>query len=352
MSVLQSCEILDTGFAESFDRLTRLACTMLSMPIAAISLVDARRQWFKSVIGLKARQTPRDVAFCAHAILGDDVLVVEDATRDDRFADNPLVVGEPGIRFYAGAPLLAREGLPLGTLCVIDRQPRRLGEGEKHILKDLALMAAEELELHRDLARLQHRKQQLEQSEFSLRGAVRRLESLASTDPLTGIANRRAFDVNLAREMRRGARRRTPVSLLMFDLDHFKGFNDRFGHPAGDRCLAAVAGVLHEAQRRPSDLAARFGGEEFVLLLPETGADGAWQVADALRRRIASLAIEHPASAHGVVTASVGIATAVPAVGESPTGLVRAVDGALYAAKSRGRNCCVAAGQCDFAAVA
>ena len=121
LRTLTSLSILDTPAEERFDRLTRLAQRLFNVPIALVSLIDSNRQWFKSCQGLDVRETPRDVSFCAHAILGNDLLVVPDAAADARFADNPLVTGEPFIRFYAGCPLKAPNGSLLGTLCVIDR---------------------------------------------------------------------------------------------------------------------------------------------------------------------------------------------------------------------------------------
>ena len=118
--------VLDTSPEERFDRLTRVAKRMFDVPIALVSLVDADRQWFKSCVGLSAAETSRDISFCGHAILGEDTFVISDARADERFADNPLVVGEPKIQFYAGCPLRALDGWKLGTLCIIDRTPRSM----------------------------------------------------------------------------------------------------------------------------------------------------------------------------------------------------------------------------------
>jgi CheY-like chemotaxis protein len=146
MNSLQRLEILDTEPEERFDRYTRIASALFHMPIALVSLVDTNRQWFKSRIGLGATETPRDRAFCAHAILDDDVLQVRDAVQDSRFADNPLVIEEPRVRFYAGAPLKLTDGSRAGTLCLIDRRPRDLDERQLGLLRDLAMLVAGELE--------------------------------------------------------------------------------------------------------------------------------------------------------------------------------------------------------------
>lgn len=148
LQALYRLDVLDSPREQNYDDLAQLAMNICEVPIAVISLVDRNRQWFKSCLGLDATETSRDVAFCAHAILSPtDILVVEDATRDPRFADNPVVTGDPFIRFYAGAPLVTRQGEALGTLCVIDRQPRQLGQPQLHTLKLLANQVVRLLEL-------------------------------------------------------------------------------------------------------------------------------------------------------------------------------------------------------------
>ncbi|NIE74385.1 diguanylate cyclase [Pantoea sp. Ap-967] len=148
---LESLNILDTPAEETFDRLTRLACVLLDVPMALVSLVDMNRQWFKSRQGLDATETPRDLAFCAHALHAEDILVIPDATADPRFKDNPLVTGGPGIRFYAGVPLRFAGELTVGTLCVLDSKPRQVSETHLAHLRDLARIVEREM-LHRSLA--------------------------------------------------------------------------------------------------------------------------------------------------------------------------------------------------------
>ena len=138
LATLRRYQVLDTEPEDRFDDLTRLACQICHTPIALISLVDGHRQWFKSKIGLEICQTPREVSFCAHAIMSEELFVVPDACRDPRFERNPLVVRKPHIRFYAGAPLKAPNGSNLGVLCVVDRIPRQMGIEQLESLRILS----------------------------------------------------------------------------------------------------------------------------------------------------------------------------------------------------------------------
>jgi GAF domain-containing protein len=147
---LEKYAILDTDPEQAFDDLTLLASFVCKTPIALISLVDEDRQWFKSRVGIKASETSRDIAFCSTAILQTDVFVVPDALEDERFRDNPLVVSDPNIRFYAGAPLINEDGYALGTLCVVDRSPRDLAPDQRDALKALSRLVLGQLEFRRN----------------------------------------------------------------------------------------------------------------------------------------------------------------------------------------------------------
>lgn len=241
---LRALNVLDTAPEERFDRLTRLARRLFNVPIALVSLVDEQRQWFKSAQGLDACETPRDISFCGHTILGNDVFVIPNALEDPRFADNPLVTSEPHIRFYAGCPLSSSDGYKLGTLCLIDRQPRQFNAEDIEALQDLAMM------VERELAAIE----------------------LATTDELTGISNRRGFSVLAAKGLNMCQRNGQPASLLFIDLDNFKGINDRFGHSEGDKVLIAFSRIL-ESTFRDSDVFGRIGGDEFAALLTGSNID-------------------------------------------------------------------------------
>lgn len=238
IQVLHDLKLLDSAPEERFDRLTRLAKRLFNVPIALVTLVDKDRQWFKSCVGLDVAETPRDVSFCGHAILQDDLLLVPDATEDERFHDNPLVTGTPNIRFYAGYPLTVPHGNKMGTLCLIDTKPRQLDDEERALLRDLAGMAEQELV------------------------AVQ----IASMDELTLLSNRRGFKQLAQHALDACARLNRPATLLFFDLNDFKQINDLYGHAEGDSALKTFADVLRIAFRE-SDVVGRLGGDEFVALL-------------------------------------------------------------------------------------
>ncbi len=174
--------------------------------------------------------------------------------------------------------------------------------------------------------------------ERALRASAERLSTLASTDAMTGLANRRVFEDALQREWRRAVRNELPIALLLFDADFFKTFNDQYGHPAGDQALQAIAACMRRGIRRPCDLAARYGGEEFVILLPETDDAGVVAVAERIRAAIESLAIPHLGNPAGCMTVSVGAVSNRPGPADDVRHFVAAADKALYAAKAAGRN--------------
>jgi len=254
---LRSINILDTPSEERFDRITRLAKRLFDVPIALVSLVDENRQWFKSCFGLDVRETPRDISFCGHTILGREPFVISDATCDSRFADNPLVTGDPLIRFYAGCPLVYLDGTRLGTLCIIDRKPRYLSDDDIAALWDLAVMVEQEL------------------------NAIQ----LATIDELTKISNRRGFTALAQSCLSQCRCGHSDVSLAFLDLNRFKAINDRFGHAEGDRALITFAGLMRQSFR-DLDLCGRIGGDEFAVLLTDTNSIQAKEVVERFRRAV------------------------------------------------------------------
>ena len=259
LSTLKSLNLLDTKGEERFDRLTRLAKRMFDVPIAVVSLVDENRQWFKSCIGTSMKETARDISFCTHAILDSDIFLVPDAAKDSRFADNPLVTGEPNIRFYAGCPLAASNGDRMGAFCIIDHQPRNFSEQDLQALRDLAAMVESEL------------------------AAV----ELATQDELTGISNRRSFIMQGEHGINICQRQSLPATLSYFDLNSFKEINDNYGHSEGDAVLTNFAEMM-TSEFRSSGLISRIGGDEFAILQINTSLENANHSLQCFQKRIES----------------------------------------------------------------
>ncbi len=463
LHAVQQTGLLDTRPEDDFDSLVRLASVVCNTPIALVTLVDERRQWFKARVGLDAKETHRDIAFCAHTILEPDIFLVEDAWKDPRFAKNPLVTGDLGIRFYAGVPLSGADGLRVGTLCVIDRSPRGLSSVEREALLLLAEQANKQIDLRRkqnaltqaiaensvveqelrrseslfhafmdhapfvafmknaegklvyynqhladrfsigrqnwigktdaelwpvelaekirrnDLSVLRdwrtvvvdeqanpteavatlwrsykfpfrdvngveyvagfavnmtaerEAEEQIQIFQEALLAANAKLQAMATTDDLTNLLNRRAFETALEREFAMWLRNPLPLSLLIVDIDDFKSFNDSFGHEEGDRVLRHVGGVMQRCFRS-SDIVARYGGEEFAVLLPNTSRPAAADSAERLRLAVGNIEIGPRR-----VSISVGLST----LNGSPwtkSEFVRRADEALYAAKRQGKD--------------
>jgi diguanylate cyclase (GGDEF)-like protein len=309
LEVLREYDILDTPPEGSFDNITRLAKLILGTSMSSISLIDKDRQWLKSSQGMDTQVTPRSVSFCAHAITSPDPLIVCDASQDKRFRDNPLVLGEPHIRFYAGMPLVTTANANLGALCVLDPHPRAGGVSAEHLdaLYALSRMTVDAIELRR----------------------------LAVLDSLTDLLTRGAFRHAAKSEFAGAVRDASPLSCVIIDIDHFKAINDTYGHAIGDTVLRSVAAMLR-AETRASDLVGRIGGEEFALLLPNTSIEVAIRCAERIRATLATMLVT-VAGKRLALTASLGVSTCQQHDEAIEMVMARA-DRALYASKHAGRN--------------
>ncbi|NLT55487.1 MAG: diguanylate cyclase [Actinomycetales bacterium] len=264
-----------------------------------------------------------------------ETLLVDDATQDDRFARDPyfsaldqcsLLVTPILNQGVLRAVLLLANERTAGAFTASGLDAVRLIAGQLAVSLDNAL-------LYRSLEeRVAKRTQELE-------NANRQLEILSTTDALTKLANRRRFNETLELEWARAVRNHQPLAVIIIDIDHFKRYNDHYGHLRGDECLRRVGDVLAQCARRATDLACRYGGEEFTIILPDTDAENAALVAGQVLAAVAGLKEPHALSEHGVVTVSIGHATTVPTGSVPPESLVQAADAALYRAKSSGRNC-------------
>lgn len=312
LRAVHSYDILDTPPELDFDTLTRVAAQAFNTPAAVIGLMDSDRLWFKSQLGLGVPQLDRQIAFCAHAIMRpDEPLVVEDLRQDRRFQGNPLVMQPPHLCFYAGAPLVDRNGYALGTIAVVDTRPRAFDQAQRSLLRDLSSLVVSAME---------HR----------LRASL--LGHLAMTDHLTGLANRAQFERTLNSEMAYSRRTGEPFTVLYMDLDDFKDVNDGHGHAAGDEVLCEVARRMAK-QVRAEDLLVRLGGDEFgVFMRPSPDVS-----AESLAKRIVE-AVSAPITlaAGGTVSIgiSAGIATYTDAI-DSMASLLAEADRALYASKRK-----------------
>lgn len=336
-ATLASYRILDTPREAAYDDLVAIATAICDVPMAFVSLIDSERQWFKAAIGLDATETPRDLSFCGHALLAPDrLMVVHDTHQDPRFVGHPMVTGPPHIRFYAGVPLRVGDGAALGAFCVIDQRPRELAPGQLAALEALSRQASRLLELHRLSGALRHQleerhwyEEQLLHYQHELQMENADLTRQSTTDPLTGLFNRRAFSHLLDEAIEMARSEGAPLAVAIIDIDHFKAINDTHGHAVGDRVLQALGAYLrdHAAAR---GRVARLGGEEFVRLLPGCSAEAAVLACEQLRAEVEARVEDVP------ITLSLGTASLEP-VDDASTLLARA-DAALYDAKRGGRN--------------
>jgi diguanylate cyclase (GGDEF)-like protein len=308
LAALHRYGVLDTQPEEVFDRITRLVKVILEMPMAVVSLVDRDRQWLKSRQGVKSSETPRNISFCTHTIQGTTPLIVNDAHADPRFATSPLVIGDPHIRFYVGVPLRSRDGYNVGALCSMDTKVRDLSPEQVTVLEDLAQLIVDELELR----------------------------TQASTDALTGMMSRRAFNEQGDREIARASRYGSSLSCALIDADHFKSINDIYGHGVGDLALKHLASICRKELRTP-DCIGRIGGEEFAIMLPETELGAAIEVAERLRKTIAATPLDAGGGRTVRLTASIGVAAYSESM-RTFDALLSNADFAMYDAKNNGRN--------------
>lgn len=324
---LQELKILDTPMQTGFERITRLATQLFKVSMAAISLVDQDRVWFKSIQGLDICESPRETSFCGHAILQDNVFYIPDVLSDPRFFDNPSVIGAPNIRFYAGYPIKETTGNPLGTMCIFDYVPRNISPSELAFLQDLAALAEGEIHKYKMAYSYQEIMSKLDQAYLA-----------SMVDPLTQIWNRKGLDYLLKHQMNKEINPGDLLGVALIDIDDFKKINDTHGHLVGDKALKSVAKCLVNFCGN-NDAVGRWGGEEFLILISAKNQKYIIGVLEQIRLKIEKLPIVYSKNKILNLTVTMGVTVCSPSKKLSPEILVSLADKALYRGKITGKNC-------------
>jgi diguanylate cyclase (GGDEF)-like protein len=301
LTSLYQLDLLDSGQDERFDRIARIARRALDAQIALVTLLDHDEQQFCGSVGTELTGTRREDSFCTHAIVTPgNLLIVPDTLLDPRFADLPIVKSAPHIRCYAGAPITTPDGQPIGTLCVLDTEPRTFTADDEAVLHDLANLVEREI----------------------------LYTSFGMTDSLTGLPNRRAFMAAAERLIVLGRRRSESVAVIFADVNGLKRVNDQFGHVDGD-ALIRCAGSAISRPMRTSDIVARLGGDEFAVLLYDADASAAATVIDKINEQIA---VENQDAAPHL-TLSIALGAAIARPDDTVTDLIVRADAAMFEAK-------------------
>lgn len=256
LNALEESRLINSPMEQAFERLTSLTQRIFDVPIVAISLIDQDKQCFKSILGTDLSGTSREVSFCGHTILQDEIMVVGDAQGDTRFNNNPLVTGEPNIRFYAGYPIHASKNLPIGALCIIDNKPRTLSDAQKLILQDLALLVDGEIKNRHSMAKYKKRNLELAASERAI-----------LIDGLTRLWNYRGGLQLIEQQIKFAEKNDATFGLINLSIDSLNTFLDEYGQEAADEILKICAHRLVQICGQ-EDSVAYCGNKEFLIILP------------------------------------------------------------------------------------
>jgi diguanylate cyclase (GGDEF)-like protein len=322
---IHSLDLFYTPLEERFERITRIARRALHAPVAAISLLNEDKQWFKSAAGWGISELPRDQAICKLTVEANQIVMIGDTLKDSRVAKLPIVLSAPRFRAYAGHPLIDEHGGCVGTFCVFDLKPREFAPVDRQTLSDLAALAQREL-----------LSDQLTNANAALTSKLGMARREALMDPLTHLWNRRGASVLLKAAFAGADQRGTQIALALLDLDNFKRINDTHGHQAGDEVLRRVASRLLSTVRG-DDAICRLGGDEFLVLMADTDTAIAGRVAERIRRAITDTPIP---TRDGSMPVSVSVGCTVRQPRDSTTleALLERADKALMESKAAGRN--------------
>jgi diguanylate cyclase (GGDEF)-like protein len=322
---LHANDLFYTPIEERFERITRIARRALLSPVAAISLLNEDKQWFKSAAGWGISELPRDEAICKLTVEANQIVTIGDTLADPRVVTLPVVVAAPRFRAYAGHPLVDEHGACIGTFCVFDLKPREFTPVDRQTLTDLAALAQREL-----------RSDQLTNASAALTSKLGMARRESLMDPLTHLWNRRGASVVLKAAFASADQRGAPLALALLDLDNFKRINDTRGHQAGDEVLRRIASRLLSTVRG-DDAICRLGGDEFLVLMADTDATTASRVAERIRRAITEAPVPTRDGAVSV-SLSVGCTVRQPRDTTAIETLLERADQALMQSKASGRN--------------
>lgn len=322
---IHTLDLFYTPIEERFERLTRIARRALRAPVAAISLLNDNKQWFKSAAGWGVSEIPRAEAICRLTVEENQLLTIADTLQDPRVATLQIVTQAPRFRAYAGHPLVDEHGVPIGTFCVFDLQPREFSPADCQLITDLAALAQRELLTD-----------QLSNAQAALTSKLSIARREALMDPLTHLWNRRGASVLLKAAFRKADESRSPLTVALLDLDNFKRINDNFGHQSGDEVLRKIASRLLNVVRDEDNIC-RIGGDEFLLLMTNTDANVASKVAERIRRAITDTPIP-TRDGSMPISVSVGFTVRQPNDAVPADALIERADQALMQSKAAGRN--------------
>lgn len=322
---LYSLDILESPLQEKFERITRLTKNLFDVPTAFISLIDDQCLLFKSLLGTDIVELPHVTSFCDLALLQEDIFCVPETTKDERFSNNPYVIGDPHIHFYAGH-LIQLNHQKLGTISIVDHKPRHFSEDQLWLLKDMAALVDTEIQNY-----------SISTDKGKLASDLDQARLASMVDPLTGLWNRQGMYNILKYRMDEYMANGTGFAVAILDIDNFKKINDSYGHESGDQTLKTIASILIDGCRE-TDAVGRWGGEEFLILINESNVNYVVEIAERIRSRIESQQVALPFALPLDVTVTIGLTGISPWTFPTLEDMINKADQALYHGKRNGRN--------------